>query len=44
MALDVLVENVRAAQAELPVPLALENIASLIAWPYAGLTEAQFLS
>lgn len=42
-ALDVLVENVRGAQAELPVPLALENIACLLQWPDAELTEAQFL-
>ncbi|MBA3745000.1 DUF692 domain-containing protein [Sporichthya sp.] len=43
-ALDVLVTNVREAQAELPVPLALENIACLLQWSDAELTEAQFLS
>lgn len=43
-ALDVLVANVREAQAELPVPLALENIACLLQWPDAELTEAQFLA
>ncbi|MEU7019561.1 DUF692 domain-containing protein [Streptomyces sp. NPDC046203] len=43
-ALDVLCENVRIAQDALPVPLALENIAALIAWPDEELTEAQFLS
>ncbi|PPK64684.1 DUF692 domain-containing protein [Actinokineospora auranticolor] len=43
-ALDVLVENVRAAQSVLPVPLALENIAALLRWPDADLTEAQFLT
>jgi uncharacterized protein (UPF0276 family) len=43
-ALDVLVANVREAQAELPVPLALENIACLLQWPGAEMTEAQFLS
>lgn len=42
-ALDVLCENVRAAQAALPVPLALENIAALIAWPGEEMTEGQFL-
>jgi uncharacterized protein len=43
-ALDVLVDNVRAAQGVLPVPLALENIAALLDWPEAELTEAQFLA
>ncbi|MFF3763531.1 DUF692 domain-containing protein [Streptomyces sp. NPDC001922] len=43
-ALDVLCENVRIAQDALPVPLALENIAALIAWPGEELTEGQFLS
>ncbi|MFF5436338.1 DUF692 domain-containing protein [Streptomyces achromogenes] len=43
-ALDVLCENVRIAQAALPVPLALENIAALFAWPGEELTEGQFLS
>ena len=42
-ALDVLCENVRIAQAALPVPLAVENIAALIAWPDEELTEGQFL-
>ncbi|MDX2546574.1 DUF692 domain-containing protein [Streptomyces sp. WI04-05B] len=42
-ALDVLCENVRIAQAALPVPLAVENIAALIAWPDDELTEGQFL-
>ncbi|MEW2115382.1 DUF692 domain-containing protein [Streptomyces sp. NPDC005474] len=42
-ALDVLCENVRIAQASLPVPLAVENIAALIAWPDDELTEGQFL-
>ncbi len=42
-ALDVLVANVRAAQARLPVPLALENIAALFAWPGAELSEQRFL-
>ena len=43
-ALDVLAENVRAAQQALPVPLAVENIAALIAWPEDELTEGEFLS
>lgn len=42
-ALDVLVENVRAAQAALPVPLALENIAALFAWPEDGYDEPSYL-
>lgn len=43
-ALDVLVANVRAAQAILSVPLALENIAALLEWPDAELSEARFLA
>ncbi len=43
-ALDVLCANVRIAQDALPVPLALENIATLFSWPDEELTEAQFLS
>jgi len=43
-ALDVLTMNIRAAQAALPVPLAVENIAALISWPEDELTEAQFLT
>ncbi|MFJ2929681.1 DUF692 domain-containing protein [Streptomyces massasporeus] len=42
-ALDVLCENVRIAQAALPVPLAVENIAALICWPGEEMTEGQFL-
>nr|WP_308288501.1 DUF692 domain-containing protein [Streptomyces macrolidinus] len=42
-ALDVLCENVRIAQDALPVPLAVENIAALFAWPDEELTEGQFL-
>lgn len=34
----------RIAQDSLPVPLALENIAALIAWPGEELTEGQFLA
>lgn len=43
-ALDVLVGNVRAAQAELPVPLALEPIAALFGWPEDEIEEAAFLT
>ncbi|MFD9907060.1 DUF692 domain-containing protein [Streptomyces sp. NPDC059063] len=42
-ALAVLCEHVRAAQDALPVPLAVENIAALIAWPGDEMTEGQFL-
>ncbi|MGW1722095.1 DUF692 domain-containing protein [Streptomyces sp. NPDC002306] len=42
-ALDVLCENVRIAQAALPVPLAVENIAALLSWPGEEMTEGQFL-
>ncbi|MEV6168925.1 DUF692 domain-containing protein [Streptomyces sp. NPDC051954] len=41
--LDVLCENIRIAQDALPVPLAVENIAALIAWPGEEMTEGQFL-
>lgn len=43
-ALDVLAGNVSAAQAALGVPLAVENIAPLLAWPEDELTEAEFLT
>ncbi len=43
-ALDVLVANVREAQAALPVPLALEHVAALIEWPGAEMNEADFIS
>lgn len=43
-ALDVLVANVRAVRQDLPAPLALENIAALLDWPDAELTEGQFLA
>jgi len=42
-ALDVVAENVRIARDALPVPLALENPATLLTWPGAELTQAQFL-
>jgi uncharacterized protein (UPF0276 family) len=43
-ALDILAENVRLAQAALPVPLALENIATLFEWPEPAFTEAELLA
>jgi uncharacterized protein (UPF0276 family) len=42
-ALDVVVANVRAAKAALPVPLALENVACLFDWPDGEMDEAAFL-
>jgi uncharacterized protein (UPF0276 family) len=41
--LDVLVAHIHEAQAALPVPLALENIATLIDWPESEFDEATFL-
>ncbi|HJU69039.1 MAG TPA: DUF692 domain-containing protein [Gemmatimonadaceae bacterium] len=41
--LRVLVRNIRAAQALLPVPLAVENVAALFDWPNPEITEADFL-
>ena len=43
-ALDVLTGNVRLAQAELGVPLALEHVAALLEWPAPELDEAAFLT
>jgi uncharacterized protein (UPF0276 family) len=43
-ALEAIVDNVRLAQAGLPVPLALEPIAALFDWPDDELTEADFLT
>lgn len=42
--LDLMVSHVRQAQAALPVPLALENIATLIDWPDDDMNEADFLA
>lgn len=42
--LRVIVENIREAQQELPVPLAVENIAALFQWPEAEFEEADFLT
>ena len=43
-ALDVIVENVRIAHDALDVPLALEHVAAVLAWPDNEFTEAQFLA
>lgn len=43
-ALDVLVANVTETMAALPVPLALEPIASLFEWPAAEMDEAEFVT
>ena len=43
-ALNVLTRNIRAVQAVLPVPLAVENIAALFDWPRAEYAEADFLA
>jgi uncharacterized protein (UPF0276 family) len=42
--LEVLVENVQAANKLLPVPLALENIAALFDWPKVEMDEAEFVT
>ena len=42
--LAVLVDNVRATQARLPVPLVLENIAATLAWPETSMEEPEFLT
>jgi uncharacterized protein (UPF0276 family) len=43
-ALDVLVSNVRLAQSIVDCEFALENIAAVLKWPDAELTEEQFLT
>ncbi|QRY46138.1 DUF692 domain-containing protein [Mycolicibacterium boenickei] len=43
-ALDVLAANIERTRRELPVPLALENIASFVEWPESDLTESEFLT
>ncbi|GIJ74982.1 hypothetical protein Voc01_098990 [Virgisporangium ochraceum] len=40
---NVMVDNVKRVQADLPVPIALEPIAALFDWPDPELTEAEFL-
>lgn len=43
-AVDIVIENVRQAQRVLPVPLALENIATLFDWPHPEMDEAAFVT
>ena len=43
-ALELMIAHAREAQAALPVPLALENIATLFDWPEAEMDEATFLA
>ena len=42
--LDLLTEHILEAQSALPVPLALENIATLFEWPRPQMDEATFLA
>ena len=42
--LEIVVENILIAQKQLPVPLALENIASLFEWPGNEMDEATFVA
>lgn len=42
--LEVVIENIREAQSLLPVPLAIENIASLVEWPDPEWDEATFVA
>ncbi|OLP04170.1 hypothetical protein BVU76_00440 [Mycolicibacterium porcinum] len=43
-ALDVLAINIDRTRRDLPVPLAVENIASFVEWPESDLTESEFLT
>ena len=43
-ALDTVVANARRAREALPVPLALENVATLFEWPEAEMHEAAFVT
>ncbi len=43
-ALEVLARNITRTAAELPVPLAVENIASFMEWPESDLSESEFLT
>lgn len=42
--LEVLVDNIRIAQDQLPVPLAVENIAATFTWPEDTISEPDFLT
>src|SRR5262249_5642102 len=43
-ALELVIANIRQAKAALPVPLAVENIATLFEWPNPEMDEATFLA
>lgn len=43
-ALDVLAQNIARTCGQLPVPLAVENIASFVEWPESDLSESEFLT
>jgi uncharacterized protein (UPF0276 family) len=43
-AIEVLTENINIAQAQLPVPLVLEHVASLFEWPDSDMDEPAFLN
>lgn len=43
-ALQIIGENVAAAQAVLPVPLALEHVAALVEWPQPDMSEPEFIA
>lgn len=43
-ALDALTANIRRTRQELPVPLAVENIATFVEWPESDLSESEFLT
>jgi uncharacterized protein (UPF0276 family) len=43
-ALEIIAENVAAAQQRLAVPLALEHVAALVEWPDPEMSETQFIS
>lgn len=42
--LELLIDNIRQVEDDLPVPLALENISTLVDWPTAEMEETAFLS
>jgi uncharacterized protein (UPF0276 family) len=41
--LDIVIDNIHQVEARLPVPLALENLATLFEWPTAEMDEAAFI-
>ncbi len=42
--LEIVIENIHQVEADLPVPLALENISTLFEWPGAEMDEATFIA